>query len=153
MAAATKARHKAAESRERNRKVKIVQSEKDAPMKLSEMEQKLADTSKQFRAYMRSKRAELKAMLQGPQGKHWHELVQRLRSLTIEESEPLIDYVKKARWLLDADLHTRQVALALIAGVIIRIREENGYSPADDALPGEPPTAFEIIRDELKVMT
>ena len=153
MVAATKARHKAAETRMRNRKVKIVQSEADAPMKLSEMEQKIADTSKQYRTYLRGKRAELKALMQGPDGAHWRELVSVLRSLTIDDSDHLIFYVRHQRWLLDADLDTRHVALSIISGTIIRLREENGYSPMDDALFDEPPTVFQIIRDELRVMT
>jgi len=153
MVAATKARHRTAEKRERNRQARIAQSEKDAPMKLSPLEQAMADSSKQFRGYMRAKRAELKQLLHGPDGERWHELVNVLRALTLENGDRLIDYVRQQRWLFDADLRTRQVAIGLIDDAIERLRVQNGYAPMDDALPGEPPTVFQIIRDELKVMT
>jgi hypothetical protein len=150
---AHKARRRAVEAREAKSKVKIVQSEKDAPMKLSELEQKVADQSKQMRSYKAWKRAEFDAMLAGPNGNDWRILSTILRRLTIDDSEALIEHIKGARWLLDADLRTRQIALALIANRIINLRLENGLSPMDDSLPGEPLTAFEIIRAELKVLT
>lgn len=152
MVAATKAKHRAAEKRERNRQAKIVQSEKDAPMKLSPMEQAMADSSKQFRGYMKAKRAELKQLLQGPDGERWRELVNVLRALTLEDGDRLIDFVRQQR-LCDADPRTRQVAIGLIDDAIERLRVQNGYAPMDDALPGEPLTVFQIIRDELGVMT
>jgi hypothetical protein len=40
----------------------------------------------------------------------------------------------------------------MIARAIIQMRELNGYPPIDDSLRGEEPTAFEIIRSELKVL-
>lgn len=152
MVAATKAKHRAAETRERNRQAKVVQSEKDAPMKLSPMEQAMADSSKQFRGYIKAKRAELKQLLQGPDGERWRELVNVLRALTLEDGDRLIDFVRRQR-LRDADSRARQVAIGLIDDAIDRLRVQNGYAPMDDALPGEPPTVFQIIRDELKVTT
>lgn len=48
---------------------------------------------------------------------------------------------------------TRQAVLSVISGRLITLRLINGYPPIDDALPGEPDTVFQIIRDALKVMT
>jgi hypothetical protein len=61
--------------------------------------------------------------------------------------------VRNARWLLDADMATRQAALSAISSRLITLRLINGYPPIDDALPGEPDTVFQIVRDALKVMT
>jgi hypothetical protein len=153
MVAATKAKHKAAETRERNRQVKVVQSEKDAPMKLSPLEQAMEDSSKQFRAYAKSKRAEVQAMLDGPDGEHWRALLQHLKGMTIEDGDALVAYIRKQEWLLDSDRHSREMAISVIGGAIINLRIRNGYSPMDDSIFDEPPTVFEIIRTELRVMT
>jgi hypothetical protein len=147
MVAATKARHRAAE----RRAAKVVRSERDAPMKLSEAEQAQADQSAQFRAYRRWKRAEVEAVLEPHQ--EWKELSRLLRALSIENAADLIEYVRAAGWLHGADLKTRQTALSAIANIIIRLRIANGYAPIDDSLPGEPPTVFEIIRKELGTQT
>jgi hypothetical protein len=150
MVAATKAKHRAAEKRAM--KVKVVQSEKDAPMKLSELEQKVADQSKQMRIYKRAKREEALIIYQG-QPADYAGLDKVLRALTIDNGQTLVDYVTSAAWLREADLRTRQTVLGAIADELIRIRLQNGYAPMDDSLPGEAPTVFEIIRKELRVLT
>jgi hypothetical protein len=150
MVRATKAKHKAAETRARN---KVVQSEKDAPMKLGPLEQKMEDSSRQMRLYRRYKRAELRALLEGSMAEQWRALLQYLKALTIEHGDALVDYVRHQHWLHDSDMDTRHTALSLIADAIIRLRVRNGYSPMDDSLPGESPTVFEIIRADLRVMT
>ena len=61
--------------------------------------------------------------------------------------------MRNARWLLDTDMATRQAVLSVISGRLITLRLINGYPPIDDALPGEPDTVFQIVRDALKVMT
>ena len=106
-----------------------------------------------MRAYNRGKREEVKTLLKGPHGDCWRDLVFVLRHLTMESASELIDYVRRQRWLLDAGLHERQLAMDIICSQIVRLRLENGYPPFDDGLPGEDPTAFEIIRDELQVLT
>jgi len=148
MVAATKAKHRAREKRE----AKVVQSEKDAPMKLSEMEQQQADQSKQFRLYKQHKRAERMVVFER-RAAEWSALSKVLRALTIDNVDTLIDFVAGSAWLHEADHNTRQVVLGVISNELIRVRRENGYAPMDDSLPGEDPTAFEIIRTMLKVQT
>ena len=66
-----------------------------------------------------------------------------------------------ARWsdlrngCIGADLKTRQIVLSDNRQLpSFGCSEVNGYAPFDDSLPGEDPlTVFEIIRNELKVMT
>ena len=149
MVAATKARHRAAEKRA----AKIVKSEREAPMKLSEMEQTQADQSTQLRAYRAWKRAEVEALLNGPHGEDWKQLAKLLRSLSLESADELVEHIKASQWLRDADMQTRRTALSVISSTIIRLRIANGYSPISDSLPGEEPTAFEIVRSELRTET
>ena len=122
----------------------------DAPMILEGLDKKLAQQSAQVRAYKRQRRALIRAQLMGPKKIEWLELTRVLRRMTIEDSAPLINHVRQAKWLHDADLDTRYVALSVIASAIVRLRTVNGYDPFDDSLPGEEPTAFEIIRGILK---
>ena len=135
------------------RRVKIVQSEKDAPRgRLSEMDQKLADQSVQLRRYKHWKRNQFEALSRGVHGAQWKALTTILRNLTLPEAMYLPEYVERQDWLLDADDHTRHTAAELIHGAIIRERIRNGYSPLDDGLPGEPPSAYEMIRGLLKII-
>lgn len=150
MVAATKAKHRAAEKREA--RVKVVRSDADAPMKLSEMEQAQADQSTQMRAYRAWHRAEAK-VIEDRHGDDWRALVRVLRALSIDNGDELIAHVRAAAWLHGADLHTRRVVLRTIANAIIKARLENGYAPMSDSLMDEPPTVFEIIRNELRVLT
>ncbi|MEY9235360.1 hypothetical protein ABIF78_007683 [Bradyrhizobium japonicum] len=140
-------------AKRRASKVKVVQSEDDAPMKLGPQEQKLADQSRQMRRYHAWKRDQYEQLLRGPQGEQWRALRRVLKHMTIADAAQLVEYVRQQGWLLYANLHMRQVALSLIADAIIKLRIQNGYSPMDDSLPGEPPTVFEILRSELRVLT
>jgi hypothetical protein len=142
-----------AKRRVRASKVKVVESDADAPMKLGPQEQKLADQSRQMRRYNAWKRSQYEELLRGPQGEQWRSLRRVLKHMTINDAAELVEYVRQQAWLLYANLHVRQIGLSLIADAIIKLRIQNGYSPMDDSLPGEPPTVFEIIRSELRVMT
>jgi hypothetical protein len=148
MVAVTRAKHRAAEKRA----AKVVKSEKDAPMKLSEMEQKQADQSTQTKLWRAFHRAEVQTVAER-HGENWQSLVRVLKGLSLDDGEELIEYIRSQRWLHDADAHTRRVALGLIARAIIRLRQINGLSPFDDSVLDEPPTAFEVIRKELRTQT
>ena len=76
MVAATKAKHRAAEAREAMRQVKVVQSDADAPMKLTDREQDQADQSRLMRLYGAWKRAEVKEYLE-ERHSEWRELKAR----------------------------------------------------------------------------
>ena len=134
----------------KRRAAKLYKSEHDAPMILEGAEKKLAQQSAQLRSYKRQRRALIRAQLMGPKKIQWLELTRVLRRMTIDDSATLINHVSQATWLHEADLDTRYVALSVIASAIVRLRTVNGYDPFDDSLPGEDPTAFEIIRGILK---
>ena len=150
MVAATRKKHEAAEKRAAK---KVVLSDADAPMKLSETEQKQADQERQVRMWKAWHRQQVEQVANGPHGDDWRELVRAVKSATFEDHGVILHSVRSADWLHEADLNTRRVAVSMIANAIVRLRELNGYPPFDDSLPGEDPTVFEIIRDELKVMT
>jgi hypothetical protein len=58
----------------------------------------------------------------------------------------LITSIEAVNWsAIDAD--TRLVALHEINVAIMRLRERSGQEPIDDALPGQPLRAFQLIRE------
>jgi hypothetical protein len=152
MARATKQRLEA--SRRRAEKRLVVQSEKDAPMKLGPQEQKLEDQSKQMRSYRAWRKAEYDTMAKHPiYFKHWNEFTHLVLDLTPDNADAFVDYIAKAAWLHEAEPSIRRLALSFIANRLIRIRLEQGLAPMDDSLPDEEPTLFETIRTQLRVMT
>lgn len=57
----------------------------------------------------------------------------------------MVNFISAQDWgAVDAD--TRAIALHQINVAITALRESNGLLPFDDALPGAPPNAFEIVR-------
>jgi hypothetical protein len=150
MVAATKAKHRAAEKRAA---AKLVKSERDAPMKPSALEQEQLDKNAQLKLWRAYHRDEINAVINGPYRDNWRELVRVVRDMAFENPGAIVGYVQHVQWLHDADIQTRRVALSMIARAIMQLREINGYPPFDDSLPGEEPTAFEIIRAALRVLT
>jgi len=141
-----KAWDKAQQSERNNPTAKLYDSDADAPMVPGAQEKKQRDEQRQLRAYKRWKRNEVRTLLEGPYRVPWLTLSRMLRRLTFDDPQPLVDYVERAAWLRDADRLTRYIALASISQRIVKLRIQNGYPPFDDSLPGEPPTAYEIVR-------
>ena len=131
------------------RQAKLYTSDKQAPLVPSAQEKKQRDATRQFRAYRRHKRAEIRALLEGQYRVPFLQLSRVLRRLTIEDTQPLLDYVEQAQWMVEADRVTRYIVLASISHRITKLRIQNGYAPFDDSLPGELPTVYEIIRARL----
>jgi hypothetical protein len=139
MASPVKAKHRARDAREDK-----------APMVPTPTEKKLREQQKLltvWRAWHREMEAEL---LTGPYGKDIKGLQTFIRTMPLSSAGALIKLIQGARWLRGADAATRQGVLWIVARGIQRLRERNGLDPFDDALPGEPPTAFEEIREMLK---
>ena len=70
--------------------------------------------------------------------------------MTLDSSAELIEAVKTSEWLRDCSQKTRNEALWLIDGAIIKLRTKNGMCPFDDPIMDQPPNAFLIIR---KILT
>lgn len=101
----------------------------------------------QAKRWRHERRRRLREAVQKAEHPGWRELSRILRQLTLGHPEALVDYVQKANWLLEADRDTRYLVLSIIGTAIVRLRERNGLEPFDDALPGEDPTVFAVVRD------
>jgi hypothetical protein len=110
-------------------------------------DKELADRDRQARAWRKWRRERINELLAGPHGAAAQELMQFLEQL--ESAPALIEFVKRGPWR-NADDDTRFLVLGLIDIAITEVREKRGLPPFDDALPGEPPNAFVIIRDMLR---
>lgn len=119
----------------------------------TDQEKKLIDQSRQLRSYRRWKRERIKQHLAIPYRPGFLALRRVLRSLTIETPDALLDFVAGASWLHAAPFETRAIVLDVISARISRLRIQNGLEPFDDSLPGEEPTAFEIIRAQINTFT
>lgn len=136
----------------RARRVRVVTSEKSAPVVLSPMEKTQREQSVQFSLFRKAKRVEHLGMLTGKHGLNYRALLKVLKTLqmTAQSSADLVTYIRKAAWLLRLDEHQRFTVLSIIDAKIIRMRVLAGMAPFSDTLPGQPPNAFQIIR---KIMT
>jgi hypothetical protein len=136
LASPVKAKHRAAERR--------------AQMVPTPMERKLREQQKmaaEWRAWHREREAEL---LAGPHGKDIRGVLEFVKTMTPQSAGALVGMVERAVWLRGADKDTRLGVLTIIARGIAKLRERHDLAPFDDSLPGEPPTAFEQIRELLR---
>jgi hypothetical protein len=99
--------------------------------------------------WARQRRERVDILLAGPHGKAASALVAFLKAMTLDQAPALIELVEDGPWR-DADPDTRFEVLALVDVAIVNLRERNGLLPFEDALPGEPPNAFLIIREMLR---
>jgi hypothetical protein len=133
----------------KRREAKLYQRDSDAPMVPGEQDKKQRDQQRMYRSYRRHKRAEIRALLEGQYRIPFLRLSRVLRRMTIEDGAALVEHVEQAQWMVEADRLTRYIVLAAISDKIVKLRIQNGYAPFDDSLPGELPTAYEIIRAKL----
>ena len=106
-------------------------------------ERELAESSYLFRQWNRWHAERLEAALDGVHGRVLTQLMEELKNL--REARKLIDFVNAQDWsAIDTD--TKFTALHQINIAICRLREKLGLPPIDDALPGEPLPAFQLIR-------
>ena len=131
--------------------VRVVQSEKQAPMILRGAEKQIAEDNAQFRRYRRAKAAAYRTALEGPVRVLVKELHDALKQLDLGEPDLLIELVHETDWQ-SIDKETRYTALSMIDDAIVRLREQNGLAPFDDALFDEDPTVFEICKARLGVV-
>lgn len=138
MAAPVKAKHRVKEKRAAARMV------------MTEAEQKLHDQSKllgQWRAWHRERQ---QTLLAGPFGQDIKKLKSFLRGMSPESAPNLIKLIKEGEWGARASVDVRHEILVMVGRGIMRVRERHGLQPFDDSLPGEAPTAYEIIRELLR---
>jgi len=106
-------------------------------------EQKLADDARLLRTWREWHREQLEEALAGVRRDVLERLMEQLKDL--RSARALVDFIAAQDWeSVDAD--TRVIALFEINRAIAALRERQKLPPINDALPGEPLTAFQIIR-------
>jgi hypothetical protein len=104
------------------------------------------DLHRAWRAWRRGRVEELMA---GPHGAAARALREFLAKMKIGDAAALIVAVGAGPWR-EADADIRFEVLSLVDHAIAALRERGGLPPFDDALPGEPATAFQVIREILR---
>ncbi|MET0723600.1 MAG: hypothetical protein ABWY64_22635 [Tardiphaga sp.] len=132
--------------------LRLSRSDRDAPMKPGAQEKAQLDRAIQVRLWRDIHRDEIEVIRAGAHGADFVALERELRALSIDGAEQLIAFVETSP-LRQAPPDIRYVALATVDAAIMKLRLSNGYPPFDDSLPGEEPTAFEIIREYLDTRT
>jgi hypothetical protein len=107
-----------------------------------------AERDRQWETWQHTQQKRFEELLAGPYGAAARALVAFLNALTLDQAPELIARIARGPWR-GADPETRYQILRLIDSSIARARERAGLAPFDDALPDEPPTAFQIIREAL----
>jgi hypothetical protein len=106
-------------------------------------EKKRADDAYLLRAWKRYHAERLEEALAGVHRDVIARLLVQLKDL--RSARELVAAVSAMHWRsIDADV--RATALALIDGAIVALRERQGLAPFDDPLPGQPDSAFLMIR-------
>jgi hypothetical protein len=131
ISAPVKARHRAAERR----------TEKRA------LDKRQEDGARLFLRYRRWRQEQIDDALAGPHGRQISDLLAFLKELTLDRQSEAVEF---AAALAATDADTRFLALRLIGARLMELREAADLTPFDDALPGQPATAFEQVREVLR---
>lgn len=131
----------------RGRKRELAKIDKRMERERAKKEER--EQRRQWNMYRRNFVERKRALLQGEYRTQLASLIKFIRRLKPEDAVPLIEMIKQATWLKQAEEATRLMVLSLIDSAIIRHRVRLGMSPIDDALPGETPNVFLIVRREL----
>ena len=114
-----------------------------APRK-SEKEKELADRERLTRMSRRYHAEQLEQALAGIHSDVMTRLMAQLEDL--RSARALVDFIAAQDWE-SVDVDVRMTALHQINAAITRLRERLGNgTPINDALPGQPLTAFQLIR-------
>jgi hypothetical protein len=110
----------------------------------SKEQEQLADDAYLLRAWKKFHDDELAAALAGPH----REVMSRLMALLkdLYSARELVAFIESVDWG-EIDCDTQLVALHEINQAICSLRERMDQPPIEDALPGEPPRAYQVIRE------
>lgn len=126
------------------RQPRVVQSDADAPMKPTPMEQAQRDKGELLANYKRAKKAEHQAMLDSEHGAAYGRMMAIVKRLP-DSAPELVGHLSKG-WIDALSRDQKHTVLSMISAKIIRVRELDGRSPFDDPLMGEPDNLFLICR-------
>lgn len=114
---------------------------------MTESEKREEEAATLFRQYRAWQRQRLADQMEGEFGEMIRPLVAFLRKMTLDDHAEMVRRIEGARsWLRTAPRETRLVVLRAVSDAVCRIRINAFLPPIDDALPGEPPTAYEVVR-------
>jgi hypothetical protein len=106
-------------------------------------EKELADNERLLSAWRKLHREQREEALAGLHADVMQRLIAQLKDL--RSARELVAFMEAQDWsVIDAD--TRLVVLHEINQAITRLRERADLPPIDDALPGEPLRAFQLIK-------
>ncbi len=109
-------------------------------------EKKIREQSHLFRNYLRLKQKEFEELrASSPDAV---EIMNFCDGMTLESGAELIERIKNSP-VLNSPLDVRSVLMSYVSKAISRIEEAALLDPLDDPLPGEPLSAFQIIRATL----
>jgi hypothetical protein len=114
--------------------------------KSNKEQKKLADDARFLRAWKKFHREEREAVLAGPYGTTLTELFRMFANMKHVRPSQLVGYMHAIEWS-KIDYPTRLTVLHEVNAAITKLREQQGLSPIDDALPGEPLRAYQVIRN------
>ena len=109
-----------------------------------EREHELADQARLTRVWRAWHFEQLEEALLGLHGGVLERLMVQLKEL--RTARELVNFISAQDWSV-VDDDTRAIVLHQINRAITALRERQGLAPIDDALPGKPLTAFQIIRE------
>lgn len=119
--------------------------------KSRDVEKELDDQNKLFRQWKAWRREKLDALIAGPHGREIKGLIRFLDTMTLSSAPALLKLIENAHWARSMSPGERADLLGAIGNRITRTRERAGLTPFDDAMPGEPETAFHRIKTMLEV--
>jgi hypothetical protein len=132
ISAPAKARQRATEKRARKTEQKV-----------------LAERDTLHHGWKRWRHKRVEALLSGPHGSAARDLIAFLTDMTLSDASALLARVKQGPWR-DSDADTRFEILSLVDAAIVRLRERADMEPIDDALPGQLPNGFLLLREWLR---
>ena len=112
------------------------------------MLKELAEVTAMLRAWNAWHREQLEQVLAGPHGAAVAQVIEFLKHMQPESAPALIALLRNHDWR-QVDAGVRLVVLHEINTAIIKLREQSGLPPFDDALPNERDTCFLIVRQLL----
>lgn len=110
----------------------------------AEEDKALAEHAYLLRAWKKFHAEELQQALEGVHASVMARLMAHLKDL--RSARELVATIEAEDWSA-IDVNTRLIALHQINSAITKLREKQGLTQIDDALPGEPLRAFQLIRN------
>ena len=117
----------------------------------SKAEKQLDEDEMLERLWLKGETQRRRELLSGTWGVEIKALVKFLKTLTLADAPKLIDVIEAANWISTMPNETRIQVLRIVDRRIGEIVRDEGLPYPDDAMPGEEPRAYQVIRDLMGV--